>query len=147
MGRSHCYAVTELVWASNPMAHRFQPLLPVANSFPSLEYPWRKTAQQNHVIGSATVSRRSLTSLFPGPVVELLAAQGVTKPFPIQKTLPDALAGRDIHGRGPDWIGKTLGFVLPLVTRSATRTRRSQSHRAPSSWLRLASSPIKSTPP
>lgn len=69
----------------------------------------------------------------PGPVVELLAAQGVTKPFPIQeKTLPDALAGRDILGRGRTGSGKTLGFVLPLVTRlSATRTKtKSKSPRA-----------------
>ena len=61
----------------------------------------------------------------PGPVVDLMAADGVTEPFPIQaKTLPDALAGRDILGRGRTGSGKTLGFVLPLVTRlSASRVK------------------------
>ena len=69
----------------------------------------------------------------PTPIVELLAAEGVTSPFPIQeKTLPDALAGRDILGRGRTGSGKTLGFVLPLVTRlSVSRTRtKSKSPRA-----------------
>ena len=61
----------------------------------------------------------------PTPIVDLLAAGGVKAPFPIQaKTLPDALAGRDILGRGRTGSGKTLGFVLPLVTRlSSHRTR------------------------
>lgn len=61
----------------------------------------------------------------PTPIVDLLASGGVTAPFPIQaKTLPDALAGRDILGRGRTGSGKTLGFVLPLVTRlSKSRTR------------------------
>ena len=69
----------------------------------------------------------------PTPIVELLAAEGVTSPFPIQeKTLPDALAGRDILRGGRTGSGKTLGFVLPLVTRlSASRTRtKSKSPRA-----------------
>ncbi len=69
----------------------------------------------------------------PGPVVDLLAADGVTTPFPIQaKTLPDALAGRDILGRGRTGSGKTLGFVLPLVTRlSASRVKvRAKSPRS-----------------
>lgn len=69
----------------------------------------------------------------PTTIVELLAAGGVRAPFPIQaKTLPDALAGRDILGRGRTGSGKTLGFVLPLVTRlSQSRTRvRPKSPRA-----------------
>ena len=37
----------------------------------------------------------------PAPLVAALAAEGITTPFPIQAaTLPDALAGRDILGRG-----------------------------------------------
>jgi superfamily II DNA/RNA helicase len=41
-------------------------------------------------------------------------------PFPIQAaTLPDALAGRDILGRGRTGSGKTLGFALPLAARLA----------------------------
>lgn len=61
----------------------------------------------------------------PGPVIDLLANDGVTTPFPIQaKTLPDALAGRDILGRGRTGSGKTLGFVLPLVTRLSANRRK-----------------------
>src|SRR4051794_14966329 len=37
----------------------------------------------------------------PAPLVEVLAASGITAPFPIQvATLPDTLAGRDVLGRG-----------------------------------------------
>ncbi|HEY2578984.1 MAG TPA: DEAD/DEAH box helicase, partial [Streptosporangiaceae bacterium] len=47
-----------------------------------------------------------------------LASAGIITPFPIQTaTLPDAMAGRDILGRGRTGSGKTLGFALPLVTR------------------------------
>ncbi len=49
-----------------------------------------------------------------------LGAQGVTEPFPIQAaTLPDALAGRDVLGRGRTGSGKTLAFGLPLLVRTA----------------------------
>ncbi len=61
------------------------------------------------------------------PIVELLAAGGLTTPFPIQaKTLPDALAGRDILGRGRTGSGKTLGFVLPLITRLSSSGGRAR---------------------
>jgi superfamily II DNA/RNA helicase len=52
----------------------------------------------------------------PGPVVAALAKAGLTTPFPIQAaTLPDALAGLDILGRGRTGSGKTLAFCIPLV--------------------------------
>jgi superfamily II DNA/RNA helicase len=54
------------------------------------------------------------------PLVDALAATGVSAPFPIQAAvLPDALAGRDILGRGRTGSGKTLAFSLPLVARLA----------------------------
>ena len=47
---------------------------------------------------------------------DALADAGITAPFPIQAaTLPDALAGRDILGRGRTGSGKTLAFSIPLV--------------------------------
>jgi superfamily II DNA/RNA helicase len=56
----------------------------------------------------------------PTVLTEVLAAGGVTKPFPIQTaTLPDALAGRDVLGRGQTGSGKTYAFVLPMLTRLA----------------------------
>jgi superfamily II DNA/RNA helicase len=52
----------------------------------------------------------------PAPLLAVLAATGITTPFPIQAaTLPDALAGRDILGRGQTGSGKTLGFCIPLA--------------------------------
>lgn len=53
----------------------------------------------------------------PTALVNSLAEQGVTRPFPIQvKTLPDALSGRDVLGRGKTGSGKTLAFAIPLVS-------------------------------
>ncbi|WP_392467080.1 DEAD/DEAH box helicase [Arsenicicoccus cauae] len=52
----------------------------------------------------------------PTPLVERLARDGITTPFPIQQaTIPDALAGRDVLGRGQTGSGKTLSFGLPLI--------------------------------
>jgi superfamily II DNA/RNA helicase len=53
----------------------------------------------------------------PAPITAVLAQSGITGPFPIQAaTLPDALAGRDVLGRGRTGSGKTLAFSIPLVT-------------------------------
>ncbi|GAA1468774.1 DEAD/DEAH box helicase [Microbacterium thalassium] len=56
----------------------------------------------------------------PQTLVDVLAAEGKTTPFPIQAdTLPDTLAGRDVLGRGKTGSGKTLAFSLPLAARLA----------------------------
>ncbi|HET6288187.1 MAG TPA: DEAD/DEAH box helicase, partial [Amycolatopsis sp.] len=62
----------------------------------------------------------------PKTLVDSLAEQGVTSPFPIQAaTLPHSLAGRDVLGRGRTGSGKTYGFVLPVLARlAAGPTRR-----------------------
>src|SRR3712207_3303218 len=71
--------------------------------------------------GRLLPERHALTSSFsalgvPAPLVDVLAAQGVTEPFPIQAdTLRDTLAGRDVLGRGKTGSGKTLAFSIPLV--------------------------------
>jgi len=66
----------------------------------------------------------------PAPLVEVLAAQGITVPFPVQAaTLPDGLAGRDILGRAQTGSGKTLGYSLPLVARLADRESASRRPR------------------
>jgi len=61
----------------------------------------------------------------PTQIVSVLAQAGIARPTPIQaKTLPDALAGRDLLGRAQTGSGKTLGFGLPMLTRlAATDTR------------------------
>ncbi|WP_209307518.1 DEAD/DEAH box helicase [Geodermatophilus sp. DF01-2] len=66
----------------------------------------------------------------PAPLVEVLAAGGITAPFPIQvATLPDTLAGRDVLGRGRTGSGKTLAFSLPLAARLAASDSRRQPKR------------------
>ncbi|MGE7385149.1 DEAD/DEAH box helicase, partial [Streptomyces sp. NPDC004126] len=56
----------------------------------------------------------------PEGVVRKLGQNGVTTPFPIQAaTIPDALAGKDILGRGRTGSGKTLSFGLPTLARLA----------------------------
>ena len=66
----------------------------------------------------------------PPKLVESLARQGIRAPFAIQaRTLPDALAGRDILGRAQTGSGKTLAFGIPLLARlesdgSAAERRR-----------------------
>ncbi|WP_407547749.1 DEAD/DEAH box helicase [Streptomyces sp. Pv4-95] len=58
----------------------------------------------------------------PAEVLRTLTEHGVREPFPIQAaTLPSALAGRDVLGRGRTGSGKTLAFGLPLLARTAGR--------------------------
>ena len=60
----------------------------------------------------------------PAPIVERLARDGITTPFPIQTaTIPDALAGRDVLGRGQTGSGKTFAFGLPTLARLAAGDR------------------------
>ena len=54
----------------------------------------------------------------PREIVATLKRQGITEPFPIQEAaIPDALAGRDVLGRGPTGSGKTFTFGLPMLAR------------------------------
>ena len=58
----------------------------------------------------------------PSGLLATLTREGVTEPFPIQAaTLPNALAGRDVLGRGRTGSGKTLAFGLALLARTAGR--------------------------
>jgi superfamily II DNA/RNA helicase len=64
----------------------------------------------------------------PAPLLAVLGQQGVTVPFPIQAaTLPNALAGRDVLGRGRTGSGKTLAFGLAVLSRTAGH--RAEAHR------------------
>jgi len=61
----------------------------------------------------------------PAALTAVLAAGGITAPFPIQAaTLPDSLAGRDVLGRGRTGSGKTYAFLLPVLARLAAGASR-----------------------
>lgn len=81
--------------------------------------------------GASWDTTPSFTDLgVPAPLVKALAAGGVNTPFPIQAaTLPDALAGRDVLGRGRTGSGKTYAFALPVLARLAASSRRRQPNR------------------
>ena len=66
----------------------------------------------------------------PPVLVETLSAAGILKPFPIQSaTLPDSLAGRDVLGRGRTGSGKTYAFLLPMLARLASSSKKRQPNR------------------
>jgi superfamily II DNA/RNA helicase len=73
-----------------------------------------------------TTSGRSFGELgIPAALAAALTAGGITTPRPIQaRTLPDALAGRDVLGRAETGSGKTLAFGLPLLIRTAALPAR-----------------------
>ena len=66
----------------------------------------------------------------PAHLIDVLSAQGITTPFPIQAvTLPDSLTGRDVLGRGRTGSGKTVAFALPLVMRLAAQRAKTRAGR------------------
>jgi superfamily II DNA/RNA helicase len=66
----------------------------------------------------------------PQPVIDVLARAGIITPTAIQaRTLPDALAGRDVLGRAETGSGKTLGFGLPMLTRLQAQRGRTTAPR------------------
>ena len=74
----------------------------------------RRSHHSQPAVNAPGVTFRSLG--VPGELAAALASAGITAPFPIQAlTLPDALAGRDVLGRGRTGSGKTLAFSIPLV--------------------------------
>lgn len=59
----------------------------------------------------------------PSGLVAELVRNGVNSAFPIQAaTLPDALAGRDVLGRGRTGSGKTLAFGLAMIAQLSGST-------------------------
>ncbi|MDT0329488.1 DEAD/DEAH box helicase [Nocardiopsis lambiniae] len=67
----------------------------------------------------------------PQDIVDELAKNGVTTPFPIQAaTIPDAIDGRDVLGCGRTGSGKTLAFGLPILVRAAEQRAGANRPRA-----------------
>jgi superfamily II DNA/RNA helicase len=66
----------------------------------------------------------------PAHLASALDSAGICEPFPIQSaTIPDALAGRNVLGKGRTGSGKTLAFVLPLIARLSAAPGRSAPKR------------------
>ena len=84
---------------------------------PALLNERTRAARRRHGTSNPPAPAATFASLgVPAPLVAVLARTGITTPSPIQaSTLPDALAGRDILGRGRTGSGKTLAFALPLT--------------------------------
>jgi superfamily II DNA/RNA helicase len=88
----------------------------------------RRPIQSSAKSAASTVTFAELG--VPETLTNLLAAAGITVPFPIQAaTLPDSMAGRDVLGRGRTGSGKTLGFLLPVLTRLAGAPRKRRPNR------------------
>ncbi|MEW1777798.1 DEAD/DEAH box helicase [Streptomyces sp. NPDC086777] len=86
----------------------------------------RVDAQQQDEVSGATAALPPAASFaelgLPAEILRVLAEHGVTVPFPIQAAaLPNALAGRDVLGRGRTGSGKTLAFGLGMLARTAGR--------------------------
>ena len=85
------------------------------------------SAGEAPVTGAPTFASLGL----PAALVNALSRRGVVEPFPIQAaTMPDALAGRDVLGRGATGSGKTLAFGLPILARIAGTQSRPMQPRA-----------------
>ncbi|MEU1499794.1 DEAD/DEAH box helicase [Streptomyces sp. NPDC005732] len=79
-----------------------------------------ETAQTTEAVEASAPEITFADLGLPEGVVRKLAQNGVTSPFPIQAaTIPDALAGKDILGRGRTGSGKTLSFGLPTLAQLA----------------------------
>ena len=72
------------------------------------------------------MSKQSFAALgVSAPVVQALAARGITKPFAIQERVTaDVLAGHDVLASSPTGSGKTLAFAVPIADRIEATDRR-----------------------
>ncbi|MFD7768958.1 DEAD/DEAH box helicase [Streptomyces sp. NPDC059787] len=84
---------------------------------------WQDSASEASEAASTLPTVASFARLgLPAEVLRVLDEHGVTVPFPIQAAaLPNALAGRDVLGRGRTGSGKTLAFGLGMLARTAGR--------------------------
>ncbi len=81
------------------------------------------TVSQHSSVSSSVASDFAGLEL-GAPLLRAVAAAGFSEPRPIQiKTIPAALAGRDVLGLAQTGTGKTAAFALPLLQRLLTELR------------------------
>src|SRR3954463_13415339 len=114
--------ITELTGACRRDSGRFR----IRMSISSTDHVVVPENEGTEDVTEATAEVTFASLGLPEGVVRKLAQNGVTTPFPIQAaTIPDALAGKDILGRGRTGSGKTLSFGLPaLATLAGGRTEK-----------------------
>src|SRR3954454_23590428 len=114
--------ITELTGACRRDSGRFR----IRMSISSTDHVVVPENEGTEDVTEATAEVTFASLGLPEGVVRKLAQNGVTAPFPIQAaTIPDALAGKDILGRGRTGSGKTLSFGLPtLATLAGGRTEK-----------------------
>src|SRR6478735_2638019 len=87
-----------------------------------------ETSHESCIVLSSSTSFRALG--VPASLTQVLADRDIITPTPIQAaTLADAIAGRDVLGRGRTGSGKTYAFLLPLVTRLSATEAKPRPHR------------------
>ena len=111
--RSERYQATKTskAYASERPAKRYESEVPA----PKRREPDRKLEKfvSEKAQGIQTFQEMDL----PERLVMELAKGGIATPFPIQAaTIPAALSGRDVLGRGKTGSGKTIAFGVPLIT-------------------------------
>ncbi|EFL40558.1 ATP-dependent RNA helicase, partial [Streptomyces griseoflavus Tu4000] len=128
--RSFCESrITELTGACRRDSGRFRIRMPIASTDHVVVPENAENVTDTDIDATTEVAAPETTFAdlgLPEGVVRKLAQNGVTTPFPIQAaTIPDALAGKDILGRGRTGSGKTLSFGLPtLATLAGGRTEK-----------------------
>jgi superfamily II DNA/RNA helicase len=105
---------------------------PVAD--PSRNRPRRRPAAPTVAVAPTPATPEIPTSFgelgVSAELLTVLAQRGIITAFPIQTaTLPDALAGRDVLGRGRTGSGKTLAFAIPTISALARSGLRRTARR------------------
>ncbi|MGX1848731.1 DEAD/DEAH box helicase [Streptomyces sp. NBC_01456] len=108
-----------------------QSVMPASDEQTVLEVTAADEAPETPAAEAATDTVTFADLGLPEGIVRKLAQNGVTTPFPIQAaTIPDALAGKDILGRGRTGSGKTLSFGLPALATLAGGSTEKKKPRA-----------------
>lgn len=89
------------------------------------EFIRQKTREEFHILVEGEsippIVRRFKDLKLPRPILDVLKQKGIRRPTPIQmQGLPTVLSGRDLIGIAFTGSGKTLVFVIPMVTIALT---------------------------